>query len=255
MAHFLYISDVFCPWCYGFAPVMRRLTAEHPDLPVRVLSGDLVEEPTTVEAMIREHPTMRAFFDRLSRTTGQSVGGNFLRRLDPGQGDLRMFSPDMAAPLAALKKAAPGRELEQMEAFQTAFYGEGRDVLSPARKLAPHEIALFVEGEHVAPLAEQRDLVRRELAGGEGFERLLNDPDVLASAEREREEAVAIMGDFVVYPTLFLETDDGGRHLLARGYTHYDTAAARLAAALGGGATEPAAASADACGLDGACPL
>lgn len=234
MAHFLYISDVFCPWCYGFAPVMRRLTAEHPDLPVRVLSGDLVEEPTTVEAMIREHPTMRAFFDRLSRTTGQSVGGNFLRRLEPGQGDLRMFSPDMAAPLAALKKAAPGRELEQMEAFQTAFYGEGRDVLS---------------------LDEQRDLVRRELVGGEGFERLLNDPDVLASAEREREEALAIMGDFVVYPTLFLETDDGGRHLLARGYTHYDTVAARLAAALGGGATEPAAASADACGLDGACPL
>lgn len=234
MAHFLYISDVFCPWCYGFAPVMRRLTAEHPELPVRVLSGDLVEEPTTVEEMVREHPNMREFFDRLSKTTGQSVGENFLRRLEPGQGDLRMFSPDMAAPLAALKKTAPGRELEQMEAFQTAFYGEGRDVLS---------------------LDVQRGLVRRELAEGDGFERILNAPDVLASAEREREEAVDIMGDFVIYPTLFLETDDGGRRLLARGYTHYDTVAARLAAALEGGATEPAAASADACGLDGTCPL
>ncbi len=213
---------------------MRRLTAEHPELPVRVLSGDLVEEPTTVEEMVREHPNMREFFDRLSKTTGQSVDENFLRRLEPGQGDLRMFSPDMAAPLAALKKTAPGRELEQMEAFQTAFYGEGRDVLS---------------------LDVQRGLVRRELAEGDGFERILNDPDVLASAEREREEAVDIMGDFVIYPTLFLETDDGGRRLLARGYTHYDTVAARLAAALEGGATEPAAASADACGLDGTCLL
>ena len=36
MSHFLYLSDVFCPWCYGFAPVMQRLAAEHPDLPVRV---------------------------------------------------------------------------------------------------------------------------------------------------------------------------------------------------------------------------
>ena len=41
MSHFLYLSDVFCPWCYGFAPVMQRLAAEHPELPVRVLGGDL----------------------------------------------------------------------------------------------------------------------------------------------------------------------------------------------------------------------
>ena len=51
MTHFLYISDVFCPWCYGFAPVMHRLAAEHPEWPVRVLCGSLVEEPTTLQTM------------------------------------------------------------------------------------------------------------------------------------------------------------------------------------------------------------
>ena len=131
MSHFLYISDVFCPWCYGFAPVMQRISSEHPGYPVRVLSGDLVENPTTTGEMMRNHPTMREFFVRLAKTTGQAVGQDFLRRLEPGQGDLRMFSPDMAVPLAALKKLAPGHELEQMEAFQSAFYGEGRDVLAP----------------------------------------------------------------------------------------------------------------------------
>lgn len=51
MSHFLYLSDVFCPWCYGFAPVMQRLAAEHPDLPVRVLGGDLVGQATTLTEM------------------------------------------------------------------------------------------------------------------------------------------------------------------------------------------------------------
>ena len=102
---------------------MQRISSEHPGYPVRVLSGDLVENPTTTGEMMRNHPTMREFFVRLAKTTGQAVGQDFLRRLEPGQGDLRMFSPDMAVPLAALKKLAPGHELEQMEAFQSAFYG------------------------------------------------------------------------------------------------------------------------------------
>lgn len=82
---------------------MQRISSEHPGYPVRVLSGDLVENPTTTGEMMRNHPTMREFFVRLAKTTGQAVGQDFLRRLEPGQGDLRMFSPDMAVPLAALK--------------------------------------------------------------------------------------------------------------------------------------------------------
>lgn len=90
-------------------------------------------------------------------------------------------------PLAALKKLAPGHELEQMEAFQSAFYGEGRDVLAP-------EVQMRIAN-----------------VDGDVFMRALEDPGVQAAAEAEREEALDILGDFVVYPTLFLETDDGER--------------------------------------------
>ncbi|MFQ9491538.1 MAG: hypothetical protein ACLR0N_11875 [Bilophila wadsworthia] len=173
---------------------MQRISSEHPGYPVRVLSGDLVENPTTTGEMMRNHPTMREFFVRLAKTTGQAVGQDFLRRLEQGQGDLRMFSPDMAVPLAALKKLAPGHELEQMEAFQSAFYGEGRDVLAP-------EVQMRIAN-----------------VDGDVFMRALEDPGVQAAAEAGREEALDILGDFVVYPTLFLETDDGERHVLARGY-------------------------------------
>lgn len=231
MSHFLYISDVFCPWCYGFAPVMQRISSEHPGYPVRVLSGDLVENPTTTGEMMRNHPTMREFFVRLAKTTGQAVGQDFLRRLEPGQEDLRMFSPDMAVPLAALKKLAPGHELEQMEAFQSAFYGEGRDVLAP-------EVQMRIAN-----------------VDGDVFMRALEDPGVQGAAEAEREEALDILGDFVVYPTLFLETDDGERHVLARGYADYPVVAAKLASVLGGGAGGSETRPANACGLDGHCDI
>ena len=142
-----------------------------------------------------------------------------------------MFSPDMAVPLAALKKLAPGHELEQMEAFQSAFYGEGRDVLAP-------EVQMRIAN-----------------VDGDVFMRALEDPGVQAAAEAEREEALDILGDFVVYPTLFLETDDGERHVLARGYADYPVVAAKLASVLGGGAGGSETRPAIACGLDGHCDI
>ena len=57
--HLLYITDVFCPWCYGFIPVMRRLSRDHPSLPVRVLGGNLVESPQRISEMLEKHPASR----------------------------------------------------------------------------------------------------------------------------------------------------------------------------------------------------
>ena len=36
---------------------MQRISSEHPGYPVSVLSGDLVENPTTTGEMMRNHPT------------------------------------------------------------------------------------------------------------------------------------------------------------------------------------------------------
>ena len=224
MTHFLYISDVFCPWCYGFAPVMHRLAAEHPEWPVRVLCGSLVEEPTTLQSMAAKSPTLRAFFERLASTPGQAVGEPFLRRLEPGEEDAPLFSPEMATVLAAVNRIKPGRALETMEAFQTAFYRDGLSVLRPA--------------------------VQPGVAGvdPEALKQALRDPAVMAEAERQSEEALELLGDFVVYPTLLL-VDGEDRLLLSRGYSRYEAVASRLAARRAGEA------STDACGPDGACLL
>lgn len=174
---------------------------------------------------------MREFFVRLAKTTGQAVGQEFPGAALSRGREISACFPDMAVPLAALKKLAPGHELEQMEAFQSAFYGEGRDVLAP-------EVQMRIAN-----------------VDGDVFMRALEDPGVQAAAEAEREEALDILGDFVVYPTLFLETDDGERHVLARGYADYPVVAAKLASVLGGGAGGSETRPANACGLDGHCDI
>ena len=208
MPSFLLLSDVFCPWCYGFGRVMRRLVADHPDWPVRVLCGALMDEPSTLADLLDESPTVREFFARLTATTGQPIGQAFLDKLDPVRGRLiRLYSPAVAAPLGALKSLDPAHALEHMEAFQAALYDRGLDVLNPD---VQRDVAVAFG---VAPAA---------------FAAALADPGLPDRVQAEMDEATAIMGEFALYPTLYLE-DGASRRLLARGFASYEQVAAKVA--------------------------
>lgn len=230
MPSFIYITDVFCPWCFGFAPVMKKLVEEY-RFPVRTLCGELVDEPTPTSKM--GTPTLLAFFERLSSTTGREIGSGFFEMLKP-EHSVIMDSRRSAELMAALKRAAPGHALEQMEVFQEVFYAEGRDVLSPS---------------------VQADVSSRWGVEPAALSEALASEAVQGKAEKELEEAEEILGDFVVYPSLFVKTDDGVLHAVARGYAPYAEVKAKIEAALAcsGMACDGAEAgvSANACGLDG----
>ncbi len=228
MTEFLYVSDVFCPWCFGFAPVLRRLEARF-RLPVRVLCGDLVDEPAQASSM--GTPRLLAFFKRLSDTTGREPGAGFFRLLD-GEGSAVMDSSRSCLLLRALKALAPGHELEQLEAFQEAFYLRGEDVLSPD-----------VQGR----------IASRWLTGAEVLPRAMEDAGIVRAAEEERALAEELLGDFVVYPTLFVG-DRGAWKAVARGYAPFETVEAAVLAAWAGAPEaggDPGAV--HACRLDGTC--
>lgn len=229
MPSFIYITDVFCPWCFGFAPVMERLAALH-SFPVRVLCGNLVDEPEQTSSM--GTPRLRAFFQRLSDTTGRTLGEDFFRLLEPEHSAV-MDSSRSALLMAALKKLAPGHALEQMETFQNAFYAEGLDVLS---------------------LSVQAQVAARWGVTTQDLEKALASDAVSDKARREMDEAEEILGDFVVYPTLFVKTDDGELHAVARGYAPFEDVEARIAEALSSGSSVNGVSS-GACGLDGSCCL
>lgn len=224
MPSFLYITDVFCPWCYGFAPVMRKLVSAY-GLPVRVLCGNLVDEPSQTSSM--GTPSLAAFFQRLADTTGRAAGPGFFSLLCPERSVL-MDSSRSAQLLAALKKLAPGHALEQIEAFQNAFYKEGRDVLA---------------------LGVQAELARRWGVDAAALEQALSSPAVQEKAAKERAEAEEILGDFVVYPSLFVR-EGASFQAVARGYAPYEQVAALVDKALAK-AESIAPVSGQACGLDG----
>lgn len=232
MPSFIYITDIFCPWCFGFAPVMKKLAEEYP-FPVRTLCGELVDSPTPTSKM--GTPSLLAFFERLSKTTGREIGTGFFELLRP-EHSVTMDSRRSAELVAALKKLAPGQALEQMESFQDVFYVEGRDVLD---------------------LAVQADVASRWGIEPEALAAALASEAVLDKAEKELEEAEDILGDFVVYPSLFVKTDDGSLHAVARGYAPYDEVKSKIETALSCSGDSCRAAqsgiSPNACGLDGSC--
>ena len=125
MSRYLYITDVYCPWCYAFGLVFDKVLARYP-MPVSVLCGELVSPGYTIDDMVMEMPNIRAFFKRLQDTAGRGVGKAYLDLLEPGKGSMSMDSRAMSVPVAALRRLDPGREREQIEALQKAFYQDGR---------------------------------------------------------------------------------------------------------------------------------
>ena len=134
---------------------------------------------------------------------------------------------------AALRHLAPGHELEQMEAFQMAFYAQGRDVMAAGEQAAIAAAWL--------PAGTPADALTAAMA----------DPAIRSAARHDAAEAEEVMGEFLLYPTLYLE-HDGQRTLLARGYSDYASVRAKLDDALHGVRESPVAQGA-ACGLDGKC--
>ena len=62
MSRYLYITDVYCPWCYAFGLVFDKVLARYP-MPVSVLCGELVSPGYTIDDMV------------MCRTSGPSSRG------------------------------------------------------------------------------------------------------------------------------------------------------------------------------------
>ena len=113
-----------------------------------------------------------------------------------------------------------------MEAFQNAFYEDGRDVLA---------------------LDVQADVAARWGVTAQALSQAFASEAVQKKAQKEMDEAEEILGDFVVYPTLFVKTDDGELHAVP-----FDEVEAKIEAALASGESLNAV-SGSACGLNGEC--
>lgn len=203
-AHFIYIADVYCPWCYGFGPVIRRISKEHPEFPIKVIGGDLMSTPTDLQAYAARDPGLRDFWLKVQKTTGRNLGGA-IDALERGL-KIRMDSPRADEILTVLKRKAPGHELDQMLELEDMFYDQGKD--------------LFTD-ESLAQIGERWDLSPEDLKAA------MAEPENREETRLSLALAAKLMGEITAYPSLLLVR---GKQVdvASRGYVRYETADQRV---------------------------
>lgn len=203
-AHFVYIADVYCPWCYGFAPVMKRIAAEHPQFPVKVIGGNLMSHDTDLIAYASQEDGLYDFWLQVEKTTGRSLAGALaaLRKGEP----ISMYSPGADLILTALKSLAPNQALEQMFFMEDMFYARGQDFFTA------QGLSLIAQhwGVEMQALRSSCDSAENE-----------------EQTEADLELALKLMGEITAYPSVLLVRGNKV-DAVSRGYVHYETVAQRM---------------------------
>lgn len=200
MAHFLYISDVFCPWCYGFSKNIAKIKQEF-GLPFEVYAGALVEPAVSLENRLKHSPNVQAFIDKMHSVTGTKISQDYVNLLYSDKADSVFMDSRKGSHLFyVLKQFKPELALEIMEFLQYQFYGLGRDIFSV---------------EAVQSFAEQYAVSSAEIFN------MLKDEKISGDAYNETEKGFDILGEIVLYPTLYY-VENGINHFVSRGYVEYE---------------------------------
>lgn len=208
LAHFIYVADVFCPWCYAFAPVMRRVAKAYPDFPVRVVGGNLISRPMTLKQQVEANPGLTDFWREVEEVSGRSLEGAIIAA--ESGADVRLFSPGADEIHVVLREMDPGHDLEQFIYLEELFYGKGEDMFTEESLL---------------------ETARYWGIPGARFERALDEPAALARAEQNLVAAANLMGEITSYPSVLLARDDA-YFPVSRGFVQIETVVARMEAAM-----------------------
>ena len=120
----VYVGDPMCSWCWGFAPVARRLAERFGDeAEFRIIAGGLrpgehaAALDDTLKASIRPH------WEQVEAMTGQPFDYAIFDR-----DDFVYDTEPVCRAVVCARRIDPARTLDVFVALQTAFYAEGRDV-------------------------------------------------------------------------------------------------------------------------------
>lgn len=195
----IYVGDPMCSWCWGFAPEIQSLTAEHT---VEVVVGGLRPGPMAQTLDDDLAGFLRRHWTEIEERTGQSFDTTFLDRRDGWVYD----TEPAAIAVTRFRQRIQPLTLDFFAKVQQAFYAEGRDV---------------TDFSVLADLAADFDIDREEFAASlEGEE-----ARELAWSDFTRARNWGISG----FPTLIGELPDGRLALLSRGWSRAEVLRDRIA--------------------------
>lgn len=202
----LYCYDAYCGWCYGFSPVIKKIADVYKEkMETDVLSGGMIlpEKPTPFSSMA---PYIQKAYTTVEELTGIRFGQDFLWHVN--QSDESDWYPNSEKPAIALcifKEFYPERAVEFAVDLQYALNYEGRDLTD--EEAYRHLLEKY---------SIQPEMFYERMASTEYKE--------MAYYEFALVKQLQVTG----FPCVFIQTGELKFHMVARGYTDYETLKGRI---------------------------
>ena len=201
--HLIYIMDPMCSWCYGFAPVIKRLVAEQEGvMQFKLVLGGLrpgTEKP--LDEPMKEQ--LKHHWQDVEKISGQPIDYAFFDR----EGFIYDTEPACRA-VVTMRYLKPEVEFEMAEALQNAFYARNQDVTKSG-----------VLAAVASQFGVEEDVFQEKFASDEMKEKTQQDFSIARHLQAN------------AFPSLYL-LNGTNLHLLSRGYRTYDGMLAHLLKAL-----------------------
>jgi putative protein-disulfide isomerase len=202
----IYCYDAYCGWCYGFSPVIKRISEEYKaQLEFEVLSGGMILPEKPIHIRVTAGYISKAY-KQVEETTGVKFGSDYLWHImNPDDSD---WYPDSLKPAIALcifKEYYPDKAVEFAHQLQFSLHYEGRDLTD--NEAYRH----LLEAYSIQP-----EIFYEKLAS-EAYEEM-------ARYEFSLVKQLQVTG----FPCVFIQTGESKFNLVARGYTDYDTLKLRI---------------------------
>ena len=202
----IYCYDAYCGWCYGFSPVIKQIAEDYKSkFHTEVLSGGMVlpNEPVHISATAGY---IKGAYQRVEELTGITFGEDYLWHINNSdQSDWFPSSEKPAIALSIFKEINPEQQVNFIADMQYSLYYEGRDL---------------TDNEAYRHLLEKYQI---------------NPDDFYTKLKSETYKEKAYY-DFQLckqlqvtgFPQVLMQATENKFHLLARGYTDYETLQKRI---------------------------
>jgi putative protein-disulfide isomerase len=202
----IYCYDAYCGWCYGFSPVIKQIAEEYKSkFHTEVLSGGMVlpQEPVHISATAGY---IKDAYHRVEELTGIQFGEDYLWHINhPDESDWFPSSEKPAIALSIFKEIYPLEQVQFAAGLQYSLHYEGRDL---------------TDNEAYRHLLEKYKINEAD------FYEKLNSEAYKEKAYYEFQlcKQLQVTG----FPQVLMQVTESKFHLLARGYTDFETIKKRI---------------------------